>query len=85
MTGFKDGSLSWFEEYAGKACHWFICISHLVERPLRKVAKICLGDTFGPNGFKSELGRRIQLLDTVPTAAAFAAIPCENFPSLEGR
>ena len=73
--------MAWYKEYAGKACNWFVCISHLLELPLRRVAKLMMGETSGPNGFKSELGKKIQDLHVIPVK--FEAIPCEEFPNLE--
>ena len=73
--------MAWYKEYAGKACNWFVCISHILELPLRRVAKLMMGETSGPNGFKSELGKKIQDLHVIPTPVKFEAIPCEEFPN----
>ena len=51
-TGYKDGSFAWFEEIAGRPFHWIVCVSHLIELPLRKVTQLLIGDTSGPGSFK---------------------------------
>ena len=34
-TGYGSGAFSWFEEFGMKAYHWVLCVSHLIELPLR--------------------------------------------------
>ena len=85
VTGFKDGAFSWIEEFAGKAFHWIVCTSHLVELPLRKLCQIKIGSTSGPGSFKSALGVKIQSITSIPAPVAFQKITCADFPIIEGR
>lgn len=85
MTGYKEGSISWLEELAGRSFNWFICFSHLLELPLRKLAEYFIGPTTGPSSFNSVLGKSIEQMNHVPDAVDFEAIQCDDFPSLDGR
>ena len=51
-TGYGNGAFSWFEEFGMKAYHWVLCVSHLIELPLRKISSKLIGDTGGPGSFK---------------------------------
>ena len=51
-TGYKDGAFAWFEELTGKPFNWIVCVSHLIELPLRKVTQVLIGDSSGPGSFK---------------------------------
>ena len=81
-TGYKDGSFSWFEEYSLKAFHWVICLSHLIELPLRKAVQVTVGESSGPGSFKSAMGIELQSLNCVPEPINFEPIPCPEFVTL---
>ena len=60
----------------------FQCVLHINELPLRHMGHHYLGETSGPTGFKSELGKQVEHLKD-PQIAAFPPIPNSEFPEVE--
>lgn len=58
-TGLKGGAIKLFETHLGKAVHWFICLLHANELPLRHLIIKLDGETTGPNAWKGPIGRTI--------------------------
>ena len=70
-----------FEKEMGQPFNRFLCCLHLNELPLRHLVTYYLGETSGPNSFKSALGKQVVDLKK-PTIAEFPAIPNDDFPIL---
>jgi hypothetical protein len=70
-TGWEIGALSLLEEEFLRALHWWICVIHINELPLRHLTASVVGATSGPNAFKSEFGMTLKNISTVPEPASF--------------
>ena len=55
---------------------------HLIELLLRHIVGYYVGETSGPEGFKSDLGKAIVDLSSPITVVRFEKIACANFPIL---
>lgn len=59
-TGHKNGIISQIEKYVGHSLHWFICLLHMNELPLRHLFQDIDGSTTGPKQFSGEIGKELN-------------------------
>lgn len=59
-TGIKGGTIRLLEETLGRPLHWFICLLHANELPLRHLLQYVDGSTSGPKAFLGPIGRALQ-------------------------
>ena len=59
-TGTKGGLIVLMEEYLGRPLHWFICMLHANELPLRHLFSNLDGKTSGPRCFTGPIGKLLQ-------------------------
>ena len=62
-TGPKGGVMRLLEMKAERPMHWFVCLLHANELPLRHLVKKLDGKTSGPKGFSGEVGKELELCD----------------------
>jgi hypothetical protein len=65
-TGRKGGIIKILEESLQKPLHWFICLLHANELPLRHLIGNIDGKTSGPTGFTGPIGKKLKLCETLP-------------------
>ncbi|XP_055922808.1 uncharacterized protein LOC129953593 [Eupeodes corollae] len=65
-TGSKNGIVCQLEAAIGKPVHWFICLLHLNELPLRHLMAHVDGKTNDPKGFSGVLGKALESCDSLP-------------------
>lgn len=58
-TGPMGGAIKLLETHLGKPVHWFVCLLHANELPLRHLIIKMDGDTTGPNAWKGPIGQAI--------------------------
>lgn len=59
-TGFEGGIIRKLEVHCNKPLHWFVCLLHMNELPLRHLLINLDGITFGPNSFSGPIGKAIR-------------------------
>ena len=59
-TGWKGGVLRNVELKANRPMHWFICLLHANELPLRHLMGKLDGKTSGPKGFSGDIGKSLD-------------------------
>lgn len=64
-TGHKGGALKLIEERLDKPVHWFICLLHGNELPLRHLFEKLDGKTSGPNSFTGPIGKQLKYCETL--------------------
>ena len=65
-TGTKGGLIVLMEEYLGRPLHWFICMLHANELPLRHLFSNLDGKTSGPRCFTGPIGKLLQNCEIKP-------------------
>ena len=73
-TGSKGGIIRLLEERLHRPLHWFICLLHMNELPLRHLIRHIDGVTHGPNSFKGLIGKELVDCETKPVVK-FKRIP----------
>jgi hypothetical protein len=58
-TGKNNGIIRLLEEKLGRPLHWFICLLHMNELPLRHLINQIDGKTTGPATFEGSIGRML--------------------------
>lgn len=82
-TGKKGGAIRLIEEHVNRPLHWFVCLLHGNELPLRHLFEKLDGSTTGPRSFSGPVGKLLAKCETLPVAQ-FKKIECE-FPALDIR
>jgi hypothetical protein len=59
-TGMKNGVIKRIEDTLGRPLHWFICMLHANELPLRHLFNSLDGKTSGPRSFTGPIGKELQ-------------------------
>lgn len=59
-TGQKGGIIKLLEEKLNAPVHWFVCLLHTNELPLRHLIQTIDGKTCGPSSFTGEIGTKLQ-------------------------
>lgn len=80
-TGNKNGIIHLLEVHLNRPLHWFICLLHVNELPLRHIFHYLDGATTGPRSFTGEIGKAIQSCEKLPVVN-FQAIPDISLPVL---
>ena len=65
-TGWKGGIIKLLEESLEKPLHWFVCLLHSNELPLRHLFASLDGKTSGPRCFTGFIGKGLQDCETKP-------------------
>jgi hypothetical protein len=65
-TGSKGGIIKLIEESLEKPLHWFVCMLHGNELPLRHLFASLDGKTSGPRCFTGVIGKELQSCETKP-------------------
>ena len=81
-TGYKKGALVMLEKLIGRPVHWFICMLHGCELPLRAVIKALDGGTSGPLTLKGPIGKTLSEDLTELDVVEFEKIPNPDFPKV---
>lgn len=76
-TGKRGGVIRFFEMHLERPCHWFICMLHENELPLRHLMTELDGKTTGPNAFSGPIGRAICKGNIYGSIVNFEKIPFE--------
>lgn len=58
-TGMKGGVIRLIEEKLGRPVHWFVCLLHANELPLRHLIHAIDGKTTGPSTFTGTIGKQL--------------------------
>lgn len=75
-TGHRGGVIRLLEEKLEKPLHWFVCLLHANEPPLRHLISHIDGQTSGPSTFTGPIGRRLSDCENLPVVE-FTPIPRE--------
>jgi len=75
-TGHKNGVIRLLEEKLEKPLHWFVCLLHANELPLRHLINHVDGKTSGPATFTGPIGSKLRDCDK-QAICDFSAIPSE--------
>ena len=62
-TGPKGGIIKLLEEKIDNPVHWFVCLLHTNELPLRHLIQTIHGKTSGPASFTGTIGKQLQDCD----------------------
>lgn len=65
-TGIHNGIIRRLEMHLEKPLHWFICMLHANELPLRHLIAHLDGETSGPSGFSGAIGKMLQSCEQFP-------------------
>lgn len=65
-TGIKGGVIRLLEEHFEKPLHWFVCMLHANELPLRHLFHHLDGNTSGPRGFSGLIGKQLENCEKLP-------------------
>src|SRR6218665_2538521 len=80
-TGLRGGVFRLLEEYFKKSMHWFVCLLHTNELPLRHLLVHLDGITHGPNSFSGTIGK--QLKDSDMPVVTFQRIEGNVLPNID--
>lgn len=75
-TGSKNGVISQLEHFVGRPLHWFVCLLHCNELPLRHLFQELDGKTSGPKQFSGRIGQSLLSCERLKVVG-FRAIPVE--------
>ena len=64
-TGKQGGIIKLFEGFLGRPVHWFICLLHLNELPLRHIFSYLDGPTTGPKTSKGIISKEILFCENL--------------------
>jgi hypothetical protein len=64
-TGNVNGTIRRIEQSLGRPLHWFICLLHGNELPLRHLIQNLDGKTTGPRGFAGPIGNQLHKCETL--------------------
>lgn len=84
-TGALGGVICLFERKFQRPIHWFVCMLHANELPLRHLLQKLDGGTHGPKAFSGDIGRALMNCETLPVVS-YVPIPlamCPNMESIE--
>lgn len=76
-TGVKGGIIRLIEETINRPLHWFVCLLHSNELPLRHLIDELDGRTSGPRGFVGPIGKQLLKCET-KDVVSFKSIPSES-------
>lgn len=65
-TGYKNGIIRQLELSLGRPLHWFVCLLHTNELPLRHLLQHLDGKTTGPKGYCGEIGKMLESCEKMP-------------------
>lgn len=65
-TGSKNGAIALLERQMNRPLHWFICLLHANELPLRHLFNALDGCTSGPNTYAGVIGKLLQHCEDLP-------------------
>jgi len=82
-TGVTGGIIRLLEIQLGRPLHWFICMLHANELPLRHLIQRLDGGTQGPTLFSGNIGKALGNCESLPLVH-YNAIEFENCPDMEG-
>jgi hypothetical protein len=68
-TGKKNGIVKHLEVFVGHKLHWFVCLLHTNELPLRHLFKKIDGKTSGPQQFSGTIGKCLGTCETLATTS----------------
>ena len=74
-TGNIGGVIRLLELRVNKSLHWFVCLLHMNELPLRHLLIHLDGTTHGPNSFSGPIGKLLKNVD----------LPIVSFQPIEGN
>ena len=80
--GQNEGAIVYLEKLLGRPLHWFICLLHGVELPLRAIIRELDGGTSGPFTLKRPVGKTLSEDLTELPIAPFKKIPNPDFPAV---
>ena len=63
-TGMNNGVIKRIEDSLGRPVHWFVCMLHSNELPLRHLFNSLDGKTSGPRSFTGPIGKELQKCET---------------------
>jgi hypothetical protein len=75
-TGRKGGIIRLLEEHIKRPLHWFVCLFHSNELPLRHLFEYLDGSTTGPRSYSGPVGTLLQQCDKMPLAE-FQKMECD--------
>ena len=79
-TGHNEGGIVHMEKLLGRPLHWFICLLHGVELPLRAFVRELDGGAKGPFSLKGPIGKTLgDELNELPIVP-FKKVPNPDFP-----
>ena len=79
-TGHYEGGIVHMEKLLGRPLHWFICLLHGVELPLRAFVRELDGGAKGPFSLKGPIGKTLgDELNELPIVP-FKKVPNPDFP-----
>lgn len=81
-TGVHGGIIQFFEQRLTKPVHWFVCMLHLNELPLRHIFKMLDGESTSPKAFSGLIGKKLQSCDRMPIVS-FKKISTSNLPEVD--
>lgn len=65
-TGKNNGIIKRIEEFVGHKLHWFVCLLHANELPLRHLFQKIDGKTIGPKQYAGEIGKALETCESLP-------------------
>lgn len=76
-TGHRGGVIRLLEEKLNRPLHWFVCLLHANELPLRHLISHYDGQTSGPSSFTGPIGKHLSDCEKLPVIE-FNPIPSET-------
>lgn len=81
-VGNNEGALVYLEKLLGRPLHWYICMLHGCELPLRAIVRTLDGGTSGPLTLKGPIGSTLNEDLTELAVVDFQSIPNPDFPTV---
>lgn len=73
-VGKKNGTVRRLETFVGHKLHWFVCLLHTNELPLRRLFQKIDGKTSGPQQFSGMIGKSLETCETL-ALTSFTSVP----------
>lgn len=82
-TGLSGGIITLLGRRFGFPVHWFICMLHFIEIPLKSIIKAQYGTANGPTTFCGSITKALETCDDLPVVK-FKPIP-SHFPEIDSE
>ncbi|XP_017476032.1 PREDICTED: uncharacterized protein LOC108366213 isoform X2 [Rhagoletis zephyria] len=80
-TGVRNGILRRYEMHLNRPLHWFVCLLHFNELPLRHLFEnLEKSSTTGPRSTTGTLSKQIETCESLPPVTNFEPITFESMP-----